>query len=193
MSSSTRLMGWRGASAPTDGSCRLRRAAMPQHQTTRVSLRTLSVGCALSVFLADLILPVGVAVSLAYIAVVLLAARSSWWHSPALAALGCTGLTILAWVYALPGSLMWMEITNRSLGLGALWIAVTLVHRRQDKDEVLAQWQTRQTPESVPAHRSLQAEMGARQHAGASVEQQRDWLDVALASLGEAVITTDRR
>ena len=33
---------------------------MPQHQTTRVSLRALSVGCTLSVFLADLILPMGV-------------------------------------------------------------------------------------------------------------------------------------
>src|SRR5215471_20928983 len=166
-------MGLEGrASAPTDGSCRLRRVTMPQHQTPRVSLRTLSVGCALSVFLADLILPVGVAASLAYIAVVLLATRSSWRRSPALAALGCTGLTILAWVYALPGSLMWMEVTNRSLGLGALWIAVHLAHRRQD-EEVLAQWQTTQTPESVPTHLSLQ--------------QQRDWLEVALASLGEAV------
>jgi len=151
------------------------------------------VVCALSVFLADLILPVGVAASLAYIAVVLLAARSSWRCSPALAALGCTGLTILAWVYALPGSLMWMEVTNRSLGLGALWITVPLAHRRQDKDEVLAQWQTRQTPESVSAHLSLQAEMVARQHAEASLQQQRDWLEVVLASLGEAVITTDRR
>src|SRR5215472_9897869 len=110
MSSSTRLMGWRGASAPTDGSCRLRRAAMPQHQTTRVSLRTLSVGCALSIFLADLILPVRVAVSLAYIAVVLLAAQSSWRGSPALAALACTGLTLLGWVCALPGSLVWIDI-----------------------------------------------------------------------------------
>ena len=63
---------------------------MPQHQTTRVSLHVLSVGCALSIFLADLVLPVGVAVSLPYIAVVLLAARSSWRGSAALAALGLT-------------------------------------------------------------------------------------------------------
>jgi PAS domain S-box-containing protein len=88
---------------------------------------------------------------------------------------------------------MWMEVTNRSLGLGALWIAVPLTHRRQDKEEILAQWQTRQTPESVPAHLSLQAAMVAHQHAETSLQQQRDWLDVALASLGEAVITTDRR
>ena len=52
-------IGWGRAGAPTDGSCRLRRAAMPQHQTTRVSLRALSVGCALSIFLADLMLPLG--------------------------------------------------------------------------------------------------------------------------------------
>ena len=35
--------------------------------------------------------------------------------------------------------------------------------------------------------------MAARQRAEASLQQQRDWLDVALASLGEAVITTDIR
>ena len=75
---------------------------MAQHQTTRVSLRALSVGCALSVFLADLILPMRVAASLSYIAVVLLAARSSWRGSPTLAALVCTGLTFLGWVFALP-------------------------------------------------------------------------------------------
>ena len=156
---------------------------MPQHQTTRVSLRALSVGCALSVFLADLILPMGVAASLSYIAVVLLAARSSWRGSPALAALGCTGLTLLGWVCALPGSLVWMEVTNRSLGLGALWIAVHLAHRRQGKEEALAQRRTRQTPDVAHAHESLQAEMAARQRAEASLQQQRDWLDVALASL----------
>ena len=74
---------------------------MLQYQTPRISRRALSVGCALSICLADLILPVGIAASLAYIAIVWLAARSSWRGSPALAALGCTGLTILGWVCAL--------------------------------------------------------------------------------------------
>jgi len=166
---------------------------VPHHQTTRVSLRTLCVGCALSVYLADLMLPVGVTASLAYIAVVLLAARSSWRGSPTLAALGCTGLTILGWVCALPGSHMWMEVTNRSLGLGALWIAAHLAHRRQGQEESLAQRRTRWTPDVAHAHESLQAEMAARQRAEVSLQQQRDWLDVTLASLGEAVITTDRR
>src|ERR1700757_4949913 len=104
--------------------CRLRRAAMSQHPTIRVSLHVLSMGCALSIFLADLILPVGVAVSLPYIAVVWLAGPPPWRGSAALAALGCTGLILLGWVCALPGSLAWMEVTNRSLGLGALWIVV---------------------------------------------------------------------
>ena len=91
----------------------------------------------------------------------LLAARSSWRGSPALAALGCTGLTILGWVCALPGSLVWMEVTNRSLGLGALWITVHLAHRRQGKEEALAHRRTRQTPDVAHAHESLQAGMAA--------------------------------
>ena len=48
-----------GASALTDGSCRLRRVAMLQYQTTRVSLCALSVGCALSVFLVPSCSPSG--------------------------------------------------------------------------------------------------------------------------------------
>ena len=92
---------------------------MPHHQTPRISLCALSVGYALSVFLADLMLPVGVAASLAYIGVVFLAARSSWWGSPALAALGCTGLTIVGWACTPPSGLVWLDIANRSLGLGA--------------------------------------------------------------------------
>jgi PAS domain S-box-containing protein len=86
---------------------------------------------------------------------------------------------------------MWMEVTNRSLGLGALWIVVHLARRRLGKEESLAQRRTRQTPDLAQAHESLQAAMVARQHAEANLQQQRDWLDVTLASLGEAVITTD--
>ena len=40
---------------------------MPRHQTPRISLCALSVGYALSVFFADLMLPAGMAASLAYI------------------------------------------------------------------------------------------------------------------------------
>lgn len=151
---------------------------MPHHQTTRPTLRALSMGCALSVFCADLMLPVGAATSLAYIAIVLLAARSAWRGSATLAALGCTGLTVLGWLCAFPGSLVWMDIMNRILGLGALWVVVYLTQRG-----------IRQTPDV--AHAYVQADMAARQGAEASLQQQRDWLDVVLASLGEAVITTD--
>jgi len=86
-----------------------------------------------------------------------------------------------------------MEVINRSLGLGALWIVVHLAHRRQGKEEALTQRGPKQTPDVAHAHESLQVEMAARQRAETSLQQQRDWLDVALASLGEAVITTDTR
>jgi PAS domain S-box-containing protein len=162
---------------------------MPQQQMPRISLRALSVGYALSVFLADLMLPVGVAASLAYIAVIWFASRSSWWGAPILAALGCTGLTILGWVYTHPASLMWMEITNRGLGLGALWIAVCLACHRQGQEEPLGQQGTRQTADIVQAHERVHAARASCQHAKANLQQ--DWLEVALASLGEAVITTD--
>jgi PAS domain S-box-containing protein len=163
---------------------------MPQHQTPCISLCALSVGYALSVFLADLLLPVGVAASLAYIAVIGFASRSSWRGAPVLAAVGCTGLTILGWVCTYPDSLAWMDITNRSLGLGALWIAVYLACLRQGQEELLGQQETWQTADIVQAHERVHAARAACQHAKAN-SQQQDWLEVALASLGEAVITTD--
>src|SRR4029453_18710739 len=65
--------------------------------------------------------------------------------------------------------------------------------RRQSKEEALAQRRTRQTPDVTHAHESLQAEMAARQRAEASLQQQRDWLDVGLARLSEGGIKTDKR
>src|SRR4029434_2647371 len=78
-------------------------------------------------------------------------------------------------------------------GAGSLWIVVHLARRHQGKEEAPAQRRTKQRSDVIQAHDSLQAEMVARQRAEANLQQQRDWLDVTLASLGGAVITTDTR
>jgi PAS domain S-box-containing protein len=165
---------------------------MSQHQTSSTLLCVLTIGLALSIFFTDFVLPVGIATSIPYVAVALLAARSAWQSFPALAALGCTGLIILGWVYTSQGSFAWMDITNRSMGLCTLWIAVYLRHRRQHAEECLAQCGAELRPGIAPTPQDLRADMTA----GQSVEahpQQRDWLGIALESLGEAVITTDTR
>jgi PAS domain S-box-containing protein len=84
-----------------------------------------------------------------------------------------------------------MDIANRSLGLVTLWTAVYLARHRQGKEEILTQWETRQTPDIVQTYESLQVARATCQCAKANMPQQWDWLEVALASLGEAVITTD--
>ena len=165
---------------------------MSQHQTTRAPLYALTIGLALSIFSADLVLPVGIATSIPYIAVVLLAARSAWQSFPALAALGCTGLILLGWVYTSPGSSGWMDVTNRSLGLSTLWITVYLQRRRQRAEECLAQCGAELTPGITPTPGNVLADITVCQNVEAN-PQQRDWLGIALESLGEAVITTDTR
>ncbi len=165
---------------------------MSQHQTTSAPLCALTIGLALSLFCADLVLPVGIATSISYVAVVLLAARSAWQSFPALAALGCTGLIIFGWVYTSHGSFAWIDVTNRSLGLCTLLVAVYLRPRRQHAEECLAQCGAERMPGTVPTPQNLPAEMPTDQNIAAS-PQQRDWLGVALESLGEAVITTDTR
>ena len=172
---------------PPDGSCRLRR--LPCHNIRRpVSHCCPESGVRAELFLADLMLPDGVAASLS--------CRRCSQPGPRGGAL-CSGRPRLCRAH-------YPRLGPRSPGASCGWRSLVVwgwapcgspCTWRTDggKEDLPAQQRTRQTPDVAHAHESLQAEMAARQRAEASLQQQRDWLDVALASLGEAVITTDIR
>jgi hypothetical protein len=92
---------------------------------------SLSLGLALGVFLLDISLPLGVVVGIPHVAVVALAACALRWRAVVGVALGCTGLTLLGFVGSPPGTPAWIDITNRALALGTLWVTMFLVRRFQ--------------------------------------------------------------
>jgi two-component sensor histidine kinase len=87
-----------------------------------------------SFFVLDLILPLGVAGGVPYIAVVLLATRSPWSRLIPLTAVGCTVLTIFGYFLSQEGGEHWKVLANRTLAVFAIWVAASLgyVWRRSE-------------------------------------------------------------
>ncbi|MBE9556302.1 MAG: hypothetical protein IMF08_05545 [Proteobacteria bacterium] len=90
---------------------------------------------AVGIFAIDLLLPLGAAGGVPYVALVLL----GWWfESPRyIILLGAisTVLTILGFFYSPPGGIEWMIVTNRALALFAIWITVILLGRAKAADD----------------------------------------------------------
>lgn len=172
---------------------------MRDHVVTRdVPLPMLCAGLALSVCLADLLLPINLTTSLAYVAVVCLAARFVQRHCARRIALGCIGLTLLGWLAALPASLGWLEVANRAGVVSALWWVMSLARHRRDSDTAQRQprtpvaWEVPTPTDPLePTQTSSSGAETAPQAATPPLKPPPDWLDVTLASLGEAVITAD--
>src|SRR6266849_1008953 len=104
-----------------------------------LSMLPLSLGLALGVFLFDISLPLGAVVGIPHVAVVALAACALRWRAVIGVALACTGLTFLGFVGSPPGLPVWIDITNRALALGTLWVTMFLVRRFQSGAPTLRQ------------------------------------------------------
>ena len=91
------------------------------------------------IFTFDLLLPLGVAGGVPYVALVLL---GIWfprrWHLYALAAVG-TALTILGFFLSPPGGIFWIVITNRALALFGIWITAFLIANRKRVERELSE------------------------------------------------------
>jgi PAS domain S-box-containing protein len=96
-----------------------------------------SVLLASGVFVLDLALPLGVAASVPYVAVVLLSFHAPQRWLPVAVALGCTVLTILGFFYSPPGGVMWQVLVNRALAIAAIWITAFLLLKRQQATQEL--------------------------------------------------------
>ncbi len=90
-----------------------------------------------SIFAGDLLLPLGVAGGVPYIAPVFL----SYWlkkrQSIIIVATICSSLTLLGFFHSPPGNEMWMVYVNRSLALFAIWItAISLAKHKLSEGEL---------------------------------------------------------
>jgi hypothetical protein len=100
-----------------------------------LSLYILDALLAVIVLMVDIAIPLGVADSVPYIAVILITLwfpekkYTLWW------AIICTALTVVGFFYSPPGGEMWKVLSNRSLAIFAVWVTAILVYQRKLGDE----------------------------------------------------------
>jgi PAS domain S-box-containing protein len=102
-----------------------------------ILLLSLSLVIAVGIFLLDLLIPLGVAAGVPYIAVVFLGAWLPWRHSVILLAAIGTTLTVLGYLFSAPAGIAWMVVLNRSLALFAIWLTAFLLMKRRKAEEAL--------------------------------------------------------
>ena len=157
---------------------------MTQRQTTQIFLYALLTGLGLSVFLLlDVVLPLGASVCMLYVALVSVPTLAGHGEHVLRLAYGYTGLIVLGFLCAPADHAVLIESLNRLLALGMLWGSVWAVGYHRGREHT-----ARHTGANAVATGPVLPE---RATSEASLRQQRDWLDGTLASLGEAVLTTD--
>jgi PAS domain S-box-containing protein len=94
----------------------------------------ISLILALSIFIFDLSMPLGVAASAPYIALVLLGYFAPWWFYIYLMATLATILTIIGYYASPDGGIPWVVLTNRGLTLFAIWATAIIGAYIQKKE-----------------------------------------------------------
>jgi hypothetical protein len=105
---------------------------------TRQTSISLYLGCGLLmavILVADLAIPLGVAMGVPYVAAVLLSLWSPQKRFTVLVAAICTVLTIVGLFYSPQGGELWQAISNRFLALFAIWVTAVLSLQRKLIDE----------------------------------------------------------
>ena len=90
---------------------------------------------ALAILGVDLLIPLGVADSVPYIAVVLLSLRHGQRRFTVMMAVFCSVLTIIGFFFSPPGGEMWKVLANRALALFAIWVTAVLTLQRKALEE----------------------------------------------------------
>ena len=91
------------------------------------------------IFLLDLAIPLGAAMDVSYIAVVLL---SLWSHKKTttfLVSISCSILVIIGFYFSPPGGISWQVMFNRSIALFAIWVTALLTLQRKILEEKRAE------------------------------------------------------
>ena len=86
-----------------------------------------AIPLAAAIFCVDLVFPLGVAIPIAYVGLVVLGLRVPSTKFPVLAAAGGSLLTLAGFFYSRPGGLLWIGVANRSLAIGLLWTTAAMV------------------------------------------------------------------
>ncbi len=90
-----------------------------------------------AVFVADALLPLGVAAGVPYVVPVMVSLRAPGRRVTVVVALICTILTITGYYVSAPAGTQWMVLTNRGLAIGAIWVCAFLSIERKRVGEAL--------------------------------------------------------
>jgi len=155
---------------------------------------------AAGIFGLDLLIPLGVAAGVPYIAVVFLGARLPWRHSIVTMAATGTVLTLLGYLFSESGSIAWMVFFNRALALLAIWLtAFVLLQRRRAEQALKAErdgFEARVVERTAQLGRTnvdLQAQIARRREAERELEDRRSRLQAIMESAADGIITIDER
>ncbi len=96
---------------------------------------------AIGIFIADIQMPLGVSIGVAYVAVVLFSLWSKWKSYTVIVSIAATVLTILGHFLSPPGGLVWLDLLNRLLAFFAIWVTAILFLRWKGSEEALAEAQ----------------------------------------------------
>jgi len=98
---------------------------------------------AVVIFIADLAVPLGVAMGVAYLITVLLSLWLPSLKSTLWIATVCSFLIILGYYYSPPGGELWKVLFNRSLSILSIWVtAIAIVQKKRSeykRDEAIAE------------------------------------------------------
>lgn len=106
----------------------------PNLSNDRPRIIALATFLAAVIFGLDLIMPLGVAEAVPYVAVVLVMLRSSEPRDPLYAAVGCSALTIIGFFLSPKGSELWLAEINRVMALFAIWATAILARQIKTAD-----------------------------------------------------------
>ena len=94
-------------------------------------------GIATGIFVIDLFIPLGVAVGVLYVAVVLMSLRHRDSQLPLWAAIGCSTLTIIATFLSPLGGELWKVLVNRGLSLFVIWTTTLMVRHQLEQAQTI--------------------------------------------------------
>ena len=106
----------------------------PDLSKDRPRIIALAIFLAVVIFGIDLVMPLGVAEAVPYVAVVLVILRSPEPRDPLYAAIGCSALTLLGFFLSPKGSELWLAEINRVMALFAIWATAILARQIKTAD-----------------------------------------------------------
>ncbi len=128
-----------------------------------------------AIFAFDLLLPLGVAAGVPYVALVLLGWRFKKPRSIYFLAAASSVLTITGYLLSAEGGSHWMVLVNRGLALFVIWITAVLISEARSAQKALEN-----------AHNELEAQVAARTHelseSNAKLRDSEGRLDLAIQS-----------